>query len=111
MEMAMATQAMKNMVDQMKVIQETNARQVSPIASIPVTVFTQQAALAAAETTSKGGGIAVNNETIRCNGEMTLQARHRCKHCGLDAFHFETNCHKLPQNWAKREAFYKTMQK
>ena len=59
--MAMATQAMKNMAEQMKVMQETSVRQVSSMASIPGTVFKQQASLVAAETTSKGGGTAVNN--------------------------------------------------
>ena len=66
--MVMATQAMKNMAEQMKVIQETSARQVSSMASIPGTVFTQQTALAAAETTYKVGVTAVNNETVRRNG-------------------------------------------
>ena len=63
--MAMATQAMQNMAEQMKLMQETSARQVAPIASIPGMVFTQQAALSAVETTSKGGVTAVNNETVR----------------------------------------------
>ena len=94
--MAMATQAMQNMVEQMKVMQETSARRVSSMTSITGTVFTQQTALAAAETTSKGGGTAVNNETVRRNGEITWKASHWCKHCGLYAFHFEANCHKLP---------------
>ena len=46
--MVIATQAMENMAEQMKVIQETSARQVSPMVSIPGTVFKQQSALAAA---------------------------------------------------------------
>ena len=108
--MEMATQAMQNMVEQINVMKETSAVQVSPMASIPGTVFTQQAALAAVETTSKGGGTAVNNENVRRNGEMTWKARHRCKYFGLDAFHFEANCHKLPQNSEKKEAFHKAMQ-
>ena len=66
--MEMATQAMQNMADQMKVMQETSARQVLSMTSIPGTVFTQQTALAAAETTSKVGVTAVNNETVRRNG-------------------------------------------
>ena len=107
--MAMETQEMQNMAEQMKVMQATSARQVAPIVSIPVTVFTQQAALAAAETTSKDGGTAVNNETVRRNGKMMWNSRHWCKHCGLDAFHFEANYHKLPQNSAKKEAFHKEM--
>ena len=80
------------------------------MASIPGTVFTQQTSLAAAGTTSKGGGTAVNNETAWGNGEMTWKACHRCKPCGLDAFHFEENCHKIPQNSAKKEAFHKGVQ-
>ena len=108
--MAMETQAMQNMVEQIKVIQDTSARQVSPMAAIPGTVFTQQSALSAAETTSKVGGTAVNKETVRRNGAMTWKARNWCKHCGLDAFHFEENCHKIPQNLAKKEAFHKAIQ-
>ena len=108
--MAMATQAMQNMAEWMKVIQDTSARQVSSMASIPGTLFKQQTALAAAETNSKGERTAVNNETVLRNGEMTWKARHRCKHCGLDEFHFEANSHKILQNLAKKEAFHKSMQ-
>ena len=108
--MTVETQAMKNMVEQMKVMQEKHTRQVFPMASIPGTVFTQQTALAAVETTSKGGGTTMTHETVLRNGEMTWKARHRCKHCGLDAFHFEANCHKIPHNWAKKEAYHKAMQ-
>ena len=106
----MATQAIQNMAEKMKVTQEKSARQVSPMASIPGTVFTQKIALSMAENTSKGGGNAVNNETARRNGKMTWKACHWCKHCGLDVFHFEANCHKLPQNSAKKEALHKAMQ-
>ena len=52
----------------------------------------------------------MNIETVLRNGEMTWKARHRCKHSGLDAFHFEANCHKLPQNLAKKAEFHKAMQ-
>ena len=52
----------------------------------------------------------MNSETVRRNVEMTWKARHWCKHFGLDAFHFEANCLKLPQNLVKKEEFHKAMQ-
>ena len=107
--LSMATQAMQKMADQMKAMTDMQA-QLSSAASVYTPIPTDVSLKTMEEKSYKSavaGGGGGNNNGTRVNkfGVLQWDKQHKCKNCDKYVFHFEQDCHSLPENKAKKAEF------